>query len=151
VRAVIQRVRRASVSVSGEVVGAIDRGLVALVGVAPDDAGAEVNALADKLAGLRIFADADGRMNRSVGDIGGAVLVISQFTLLADVRRGRRPSFAGAADPGHAEPLVAALVARLASLGVTVEEGRFGAAMSVSLVNEGPVTLILEVVDGRVV
>lgn len=147
----IQRVSRAVVTVDSEIVGRIGAGLVVLVGVGPDDGEAEVEVLADKLVGLRIFPDDEGRMNRSVQDVGGSVLVVSQFTLYGDARKGRRPSFAGAAPPEVAEPLVAELVARLATAGVQVATGRFGAMMEVDLVNSGPVTLILEVAGGRVV
>ncbi|MEX2280688.1 MAG: D-aminoacyl-tRNA deacylase [Acidimicrobiia bacterium] len=149
-RAVIQRVSRAEVTVDSELVGRIGTGLVVLVGVGPDDGEADVEVLADKLVGLRIFPDDEGRMNRSVQDVGGGVLVVSQFTLYGDARRGRRPSFVGAAPPEVAEPLVAGLVARLATAGVQVATGRFGAMMEVDLVNSGPVTLILEVAGGRV-
>ncbi|MEX1043629.1 MAG: D-aminoacyl-tRNA deacylase [Acidimicrobiia bacterium] len=149
-RAVIQRVSRAEVTVDSELVGQIGRGLLVLVGVGPDDGEAEVEVLADKLVGLRIFSDDDGRMNRSVRDVGGGVLVVSQFTLYGDARKGRRPSFVSAAPPEVAEPLVADLVARLVAAGVQVGTGRFGAMMEVDLVNSGPVTLILEVAGGRV-
>ncbi len=142
---------RASVTVDGEVVGQIDRGLLVLAGVAPDDAAEDADALADKLVGLRIFSDDDGKMNLSVVDVGGAVLVVSQFTLYGDVGRGRRPSFVHAAPPELAEPLVARLAAAIAALGLDVATGRFGASMEVALVNDGPVTLLLEVQGGRVV
>jgi D-aminoacyl-tRNA deacylase len=150
-RAVVQRVARAEVEVEGRRVGAIGRGLVALVGVGRADGPAEAAMLAAKLADLRIFPDDEGRMNRSVVDVGGAVLVVSQFTLLGTVTRGRRPSFTGAADPAHAEPLVAAVADRLADRGVEVATGRFRASMEVTLVNEGPVTLVIDVEGGRVV
>lgn len=149
-RAVIQRVSRAQVTVGSELVGQIGIGLLVLVGVGPEDGDAEVELLADKLVGLRIFPDDEGRMNRSVQDVGGGVLVVSQFTLYGDARKGRRPSFAGAAPPEVAEPLVADLAARVATAGVQVATGRFGAMMEVDLVNSGPVTLILEVAGGRV-
>lgn len=149
-RAVIQRVSRAEVTVDSDLVGQIGTGMLVLVGVGPEDGEAEVAALADKLVGLRIFPDDDGRMNRSVQDVGGGVLVVSQFTLYGDVRKGRRPSFAGAAPPEVAEPLVSDLVARLDAAGVQVATGRFGAMMEVDLVNSGPVTLTLEIVGGRV-
>ena len=149
-RAVVQRVSHARVEVAGEVVGAIDHGLAVLVGVAPDDTSAEAGALATKLAGLRIFRDEEQKMNRSVADVGGGVLVISQFTLYGDTRRGRRPSFVGAAQPEIAEPLVAEVVAALAGLGLPTATGSFGADMAVTLTNDGPVTLVLEVADGRV-
>lgn len=150
-RAVVQRVRRASVTVDDEVVGAIDSGMVALVGVEAGDGDDDADALAAKLVGLRIFPDADGRMNRSVAETGGGVLVVSQFTLLGEVRRGRRPSFTAAAAPETAEPLVERVAAGVAASGVRVAMGRFGAMMAVSLVNDGPVTLIVDVADGRVV
>ncbi len=149
-RAVIQRVSSARVEVGGEVVGSIGQGLVVLLGVAPADTRADAGALAAKLAGLRIFRDSAGKMNLSVTDVGGGVMVISQFTLYGDTRRGRRPSFVGAADPTVAEPLVEETVAALGELGVPTATGRFGADMAVSLVNDGPVTLVLEVAEGRV-
>ncbi len=149
-RAVIQRVAEAAVVVDGATVGSIGRGLAVLVGIAPTDTPADAVALADKLAGLRIFRDADDKMNLSVVDVGGAILVISQFTLYGDTRRGRRPSFVGAAPPDVAEPLVDATVAALEVLGVPTATGRFGADMSVALTNDGPVTLVLEIRDGRV-
>ena len=143
-RAVVQRVRSARVIVGDEVVGAIDRGLLVLLGVAPNDTAAEGQWLADKIVGLRIFADDDGKMNRSVADIGGAVLVVSQFTLYGDCRKGRRPSFVGAAPPEIAEPLYNRFLDAVRALGVPTAAGRFGAMMQVELVNDGPVTLILE-------
>lgn len=149
-RAVVQRVADACVKVDGEIVGAVGSGLVVLVGVAPTDTVADATALADKLAGLRIFRDDAGKMNLSVIDVAGGVLVISQFTLYGDSRRGRRPSFVGAAEPDVAEPLVDATVAALEARGVPVATGRFGADMSVELTNDGPVTLVLEVSGGRV-
>ncbi len=149
-RAVVQRVADAAVVVDGATVGSIGRGLAVLVGIAPTDTPADAVALADKLAGLRIFRDPDDKMNLSVVDVGGAILVISQFTLYGDTRRGRRPSFVGAAPPDVAEPLVDATVAALEVLGVPTATGRFGADMSVALTNDGPVTLVLEIRDGRV-
>lgn len=149
-RAVIQRVKRASVTVGAEVVGAIDGGLLVLVGVADADGEPEARALADKLVGLRIFRDDEGRMNRSVLEAGGAVLVVSQFTLLADVRRGRRPSFTAAARPETAAPVVDRVAALIGGHGVPVATGRFGEMMDVALVNDGPVTLVIDVVDGKV-
>ena len=137
--------------VAGSTVGRIGAGLVVLVAVGHDDTEADADALAVKLAGLRVFRDDDARMNRSVVDAGGAALVVSQFTLLGDVRRGRRPSFTQAAAPEFAEPLVARVADRLADLGVPTETGRFGAMMEVRLVNDGPVTLVVETRDGRVV
>lgn len=150
-RVVVQRVREASVTIDGEVVGAIGPGLLVLAGAGGADTQLDINAVADKLAGLRIFRDDTGRMNLSVVEVGGAVLVVSQFTLLADVRRGRRPSFTGAAPPEEAEPLVAGLVESLRSRGIEVAEGRFGAMMDVSLLNDGPVTIVIDTQDGRVV
>lgn len=149
-RAVVQRVSRASVKVDDDIVGEIERGLTVLVGVGDGDTAADADALADKLVGLRIFADDDGKMNRSVVDSGGEVLVISQFTLLADVRKGRRPSFIHAADPEIADPLVAHVAHRIAGHGVEVATGEFGAHMAVDLVNDGPVTIVIETVDGRI-
>ena len=150
-RAVVQRVKEASVSVDGHVVGEIGHGLLVLAGVGAADGEPDVAALADKVAGLRIFRDGEGRMNQSVLDVGGAVLLVSQFTLLADVRRGRRPSFTAAASPDLAEPLIETLAAALRSHGIEVAEGRFGSMMDVSLVNDGPVTIVIDTVDGRVV
>lgn len=149
-RAVIQRVREAAVVVDDQTVGEIGQGLLVLVGVAPADTAADAAALAAKLSGLRIFRDDVGKMNRSVSDVGGSVLVVSQFTLYGNVRKGRRPSFVDAALPEHAEPLVEAVTAALEATGVSAATGRFGADMKVSLVNDGPVTIILEVADGRV-
>lgn len=147
-RAVVQRVSRASVSVDDEVVGAIGPGLLVLLGVAPGDGEAEVAWLADKLAGLRIFPDDDGKMNRSLADMGGEALVVSQFTLYGDTRKGRRPSFVGAAPPEVAEPLYARFCDAMAAAGARhVARGRFGAHMEVALVNDGPVTLIVDSPD----
>lgn len=147
----IQRVSRATVTVDAGVVGRIGRGLVAFVGVGPADGPADAAAVAEKLVGLRVFADADGRMNRSVLDVAGAVLVVSQFTLYGDVRKGRRPSFVDAAAPGVAEPLIAAVAEHVAAHGIEVSTGRFGAHMEVELVNDGPVTLVLAAENGRIV
>jgi D-tyrosyl-tRNA(Tyr) deacylase len=149
-RAVVQRVSRASVTVGDRTVGAIGPGLLVLVAVAPSDTSGDAEALAGKLCDLRIFGDDAGRMNRSVVDVAGSVLVVSQFTLLAAARKGRRPSFAAAAPPEIAEPLIAEFAAMIAARGVTVAGGEFGAMMDVSLVNDGPVTLVLDVVDGKV-
>lgn len=149
-RAVVQRVSRASVTVDGDIVGEIERGLAVLVGVGDGDTAADADALADKLVGLRIFPDDDGKMNRSVVDSGGEVLVISQFTLLADVRKGRRPSFIHAADPGIADPLVTHVAQRIAGHGVGVAAGEFGAHMAVDLINDGPVTIVIETAEGRI-
>jgi D-tyrosyl-tRNA(Tyr) deacylase len=141
----VQRVTRASVTVGDEVVGAIGPGLCVLVGVTHDDDVARAAKLADKLWNLRVFDDADGVMNVSASEAGAALLVISQFTLYGDVAKGRRPSWLAAARPEQAEPLVAAVVERLRDLGAAVETGRFRTEMAVELVNDGPVTLILEV------
>jgi D-aminoacyl-tRNA deacylase len=143
-RAVVQRVRSARVLVSDEEVGVIGQGLLVLLGVAPTDTPAQVQWLADKVVGLRIFADADGKMNRGVAEIGGGVLVVSQFTLYGDCRKGRRPSFIGAAAPEIAEPLYEAFLNGIRAFGVSVAAGRFGAMMQVELVNDGPVTLIID-------
>ena len=136
---------RASVTVDGEVVGAIEAGLCVLVGVTHDDDEATAARLARKLWELRIVGDDEGVMNRSVGETSGALLVISQFTLYGDTRKGRRPSWRDAARPEHAAPLVEAVVAALRELGATVATGRFGADMAVELVNDGPVTVLIDV------
>lgn len=141
---VIQRVSRARVTVGGEEVGAIGRGLLALVGVERGDGPEQAVVAAKKLVGLRIFEDVEGRMNLAAADVGGAFLVVSQFTLAGSLARGRRPSFDAAAPPEIAEPLVEALVAALRSEGATVATGRFRAYMGVELVNDGPVTFVLE-------
>jgi D-tyrosyl-tRNA(Tyr) deacylase len=145
VRALVQRVAEASVTVEGDLVGAIGPGLCVLVGVTHDDGAAEANKLADKVWNLRVFPDQEGAMNRSVADAGGAVLVVSQFTLYGDTTRGRRPSWIEAARPEHAEPLIELMVDRLRALGAEVATGRFRTDMQVALVNDGPVTLLLEV------
>ncbi len=141
----------ADVSVEGEMIAAIGAGLVVLVGVATEDTEQDAIALATKLVGLRIFPDDDRKMNRSIVDVGGSMLLISQFTLLADLRKGRRPAFNGAAPPEIAEPLLATFAAAIEAEGVEVEQGRFGAMMDVSLTNDGPVTIVIDVVDGKVV
>ncbi len=146
-RALIQRVSEARVVVEGETVGAIDAGLLILLGVSQDDTVAEANSLADKIANLRIFADAAGKFNHSLLEVGGAALVVSQFTLLADTRKGRRPSFVHAARPEHAAPLVDHFCVVLRELGLVVATGRFGAMMDVQLVNHGPVTIWLDTDD----
>ena len=143
-RALIQRVTRASVRVAGETVGEIGPGLCVLVGVAHDDTEASAAKLAGKVANLRVLADDDGVMNRSLLEAGGAALVVSQFTLYGDTRKGRRPSWGAAAPPEQAEPLVEAFTAALVDLGVPVATGRFRADMDVELVNSGPVTLLVE-------
>lgn len=148
-RAVVQRVSRAVVTVDGDAVGEIGVGLMILLGVAEGDTDADAAALAGKAIGLRIFPDDEGKMNLSVADAGGEVLVVSQFTLLADVRRGRRPSFTGAAQPDEAARLVDLVVARMREAGVACATGLFGAHMDVELVNDGPVTIVIDVVAGR--
>jgi D-tyrosyl-tRNA(Tyr) deacylase len=146
-RACIQRVSEARVTVDGAATGEIGRGLVVLLGVGQQDGEAEVDFLAEKIVGLRIFEDDAGKMNRSLAEVGGAMLVVSQFTLYGDARKGRRPSFTDAAPPELAERLYEAFVARVRSLGVRVETGVFRAHMLVSLVNDGPVTLWLDTVE----
>jgi D-tyrosyl-tRNA(Tyr) deacylase len=146
-RLVIQRVSRAAVRVDGETVGAIGPGLLVLVAIRDGDNPADTPRLALKTAELRIFNDAEGRFNRSLMDTGGEALVVSQFTLYGDTRRGRRPSFIAAARPEVAEPLVEAYATALEALGVRVARGRFGAHMDVELVNDGPVTLIIDTDD----
>jgi D-tyrosyl-tRNA(Tyr) deacylase len=143
-RAVVQRVSRASVTVAGEVTGAIERGLLVLLGVAPGDTAAQAQWLADKIVGLRIFNDDDGKMNRSLLDVGGSVLVVSQFTLYGDCSKGRRPSFISAAPPEIAVPLYEAFINAVRAHGVATATGRFGAMMQVELVNNGPVTLLID-------
>ena len=143
-RAVLQRVSRATVVIDGETVGAIPRGLLVLLGVAPEDTEKEARWLAEKVAGLRVFSDEAGKMNLGVAEVGGGVLVVSQFTLYGDCRKGRRPSFIAAAPPEVAVPLYEAFVNALRALGLPVATGRFGAMMQVELVNDGPVTLILD-------
>lgn len=147
-RALIQRVSEASVTVEGSITGQIGPGLLILLGVAPTDTPRQVAWLADKLVNLRIFADAAGKMNRSLLDVGGGALVVSQFTLFGDCRKGRRPSFVGAGRPDVAVPLYEAFCEALAQRGVVqVGRGVFGAEMQVALVNDGPVTLMLETPD----
>jgi len=143
-RVVVQRTRQASVEVNGEIVGRIDHGLLLLVGITHADTEKDVEFIADKLAHLRIFEDEEGKLNRSVLEVGGQILSVSQFTLYGDCRKGRRPNFMAAARPEHAEPLYDLLNEKLREKGLTVETGRFGALMQVHLVNDGPVTLIVE-------
>ncbi len=144
-RLVVQRVRHARVTVAGRITGQIGPGLLVLAGFAPDDDTAVLDRLARKLVQLRIFADEEGRMNRSVQEVGGQALIVSQFTLLADARKGNRPSYAGAAPPPVAEPLYEQFVARVAELlGQPVATGEFGADMQVELLNDGPVTIVLD-------
>jgi D-tyrosyl-tRNA(Tyr) deacylase len=145
VRAVLQRVERASVQVAGVVRAEIGPGLLVLLGVASGDGDAEADRLASKVARLRVFENDDGRFDRSLLDTGGAALVVSQFTLLGDTRKGNRPSFTDAAPPEQAEPLYERFYGELRALGVHVETGVFGARMDVELVNDGPVTIILDV------
>ncbi|MYE33075.1 MAG: D-tyrosyl-tRNA(Tyr) deacylase [Chloroflexi bacterium] len=146
-RAVLQRVHSARVLVDGEAVGVIERGVLVYLGVADGDTESEAGWLADRIAGLRIFASEERPIDRSLLDVDGAALVVSQFTLLADTRRGRRPSFTGAAPPEVAEPLVEAVVNALREQGVEVATGRFGAMMQVESTNDGPVTIILDSAD----
>jgi len=144
VRVVLQRVSRAAVRVDGQTVGAIGRGFVVLAGFAPADGEPALAWMADKIAGLRVFPDHDGRMNLSLAEVSGGVLVISQFTLYGDAARGRRPSFTDAAPPDVAEPLYERFIALLRERHLPVETGRFGAVMDVELVNEGPVTMVID-------
>ena len=148
-RAVIQRVCRAAVTVDGETVGQIGRGFLVLVGVTHADGQAEADWLARKISGLRLFEDAAGKMNLGLAEVGGAVLVVSQFTLYGDARKGRRPDFLQAARPEQAEPLIDYLALRLEEEGLPVATGRFRAMMEVALVNDGPVTLWLDTADLR--
>ena len=142
-RAVCQRVSRAQVSIDSQVVGSIERGWMILLGIGPSDTDATAAELAEKIATLRVFEDTDGKMNLSAADVGAEMLVVSQFTLYADMSRGRRPSFVGAASSSVAEPLVDRFVALLRERGFKTEAGRFGAMMEVELVNDGPVTIVL--------
>jgi D-tyrosyl-tRNA(Tyr) deacylase len=143
-KTVLQRVARAEVRVSGEIVGSIEGGLCALVGVAEGDTDADADALAGKVAALRVFEDDAGKMNLALSDVSGSVLAVSQFTLLADTKRGRRPSFTGAMEPALAERLFEHFCGALRSRALRVETGRFGASMQVELVNDGPVTILLD-------
>jgi D-tyrosyl-tRNA(Tyr) deacylase len=143
-RAVVQRVSQASVSVAGEAIARIGGGLLVLLGVSRSDTEREADILAEKIVHLRIFEDEAGKLNRSLLETGGAMLVVSQFTLLGDCRKGRRPSFVDAADPDQAAGLYERFAARAATLGVCVQTGRFRALMAVALVNDGPVTLVLD-------
>lgn len=144
-RAVIQRVRRARVLIDEQIVGVIDHGLLVLLGISPQDTREQTDWLAEKLVNLRIFADEAGKMNRGLIDVEGAILVVSQFTLYGDCRKGRRPSFIDAAGPDVAIPLYEAFIEAVKARGVPVQTGQFGADMQVELVNDGPVTLILDV------
>jgi D-tyrosyl-tRNA(Tyr) deacylase len=143
-RVVLQRVSQASVTIGGRRVGKIQQGFLLLAGFAPSDTPEQVVWMADKVAGLRVFSDPEGKMNLALGDVGGGVLLVSQFTLYGDASKGRRPSFIGAARPDVAIPLYERFAAELASRGLPVATGEFGADMQVELVNDGPVTLILE-------
>jgi D-tyrosyl-tRNA(Tyr) deacylase len=143
-RAVIQRVREASVDVDGEQVGHIGRGLLVLIGISVQDGPSQADWVVEKLLGLRVFENAAGKFDGSIVDVGGAVLVVSQFTLYGDTRKGRRPSFTAAAPAAQAQPLYERVIAAIAARGVPVAAGRFGAHMAVSLVNDGPVTLLLD-------
>ncbi len=143
-RAVIQRVKQGQVIVNGETVADITRGMVILLGIGPEDTAEIAEQLADKISYLRIFNDDDDKMNLSIRDVGGAAIVISQFTLFADTSRGRRPSFIGAAKPSLAEPLVDTFAAFLADRGIPTQTGVFGAHMDVQLINDGPVTIVME-------
>jgi D-tyrosyl-tRNA(Tyr) deacylase len=143
-RAVIQRVTRARVVVDGETVGDINRGLLVLVGITHDDTPEQAKWLAEKVASLRIFPDDEGKMNRDLAEAGGAMLIVSQFTLYGDARKGRRPSFVDAAGPDQAIPLYETFVSAVKALGIPTATGRFGAMMQVELVNDGPVTLMVD-------
>jgi D-tyrosyl-tRNA(Tyr) deacylase len=143
-RAVVQRVSRASVTVAGEVTGRIECGFLVLLGVAQDDTADDATSLAERIAGLRVFEDDAGKMNLAIADVGGGMLVVSQFTLLGDCRKGRRPSFIAAARPEQADALYQKFIAAASALGVHVETGRFQQHMDVELVNDGPVTLLLD-------
>ncbi len=143
-RAVIQRVTQASVEVGGQVIGRIGLGLAVLLGVAKEDGESDVHYVVDKLATLRVFGDAQGKMNLSVSEVGGALLIVPQFTLLGDVHKGRRPGFDQAAPPEQARTLYESVVGRLRTRGVAVETGCFGAHMTIGLLNDGPVTFILD-------
>jgi D-tyrosyl-tRNA(Tyr) deacylase len=150
VRIVLQRVSRASVTVDGSVVGSIASGLLVLVGIEPSDTAKDIERGVEKVVHTRVFPDDEGRMNRSLADIEGSALVVSQFTLLGDARKGRRPSYIGAAPPEIAEPMIDAIVDRLRHAGIHVETGVFGAAMEVEMINSGPVTLVMTINQGKV-
>jgi len=143
-RAVIQRVSRASVKVDGAIVGRIEKGLLVLLGVAQDDTEADADYLTDKIAGMRVFEDADEKMNLAVTEVGGAILAVSQFTLYGDMRRGRRPSFDVAARPEQARKLYEYFVEKVRATGIRCETGKFQAMMEVELVNDGPVTILMD-------
>lgn len=150
-RAVVQRAKNANITVDGQVIGAIDHGLVVLLGVGQEDTEADIDALVNKLIHLRIFEDDADKMNLSLQDIEGSILSISQFTLYADIRKGRRPSFMKAASPNDAEKLYNQFNEKLVEAGIHVETGQFGAMMEVSLVNDGPVTIIVETEAGKII
>ena len=143
-RAVVQRVSQASVEISNEVVGEVGAGLLVLLGVARDDSNTDADYLAEKIVNLRIFSDDQGKMNRSLLETGGAMLVVSQFTLYGDVRRGRRPSYSDAAEPAMANELYEYFVERVRAFGITIETGVFQAMMKVGSINEGPVTILVD-------
>ena len=149
-RAVVQRVSKAEVRVSDTTVGGIDRGFLVLLGIAAGDTERDAAAIAAKIGGLRVFQDDAGKMNVDLAAVGGAVLLVSQFTLLADVRKGRRPSFVGAAGPEEATRLVGEVASHLRDAGFEVATGEFGAQMEVSLVNDGPVTIVIDSTDGSI-
>ncbi len=149
-RIVLQRVSRSAVEVDGDTTGQIGTGLLALVGVAVGDTDADARVAAAKTVGMRIFPDEAAKMNRSVAEIGGAILVVSQFTLLADVRKGRRPAFTAAARPEEAVRIISAYTDAIEAEDVRVEHGRFGAHMAVALLNDGPVTIVFDIHDGRI-
>lgn len=148
-RVVLQRVSRASVSVDGSLVSAIGNGLLLLVGIENGDTDEDVSVAVDKISGLRVFPDEVGKMNLSIGDVDGEILIVSQFTLLGDIRRGRRPSFTGAAAPDLAAPLIDQMTKDLTNIGIRTSSGVFGAAMEVELVNDGPVTLVFSVRNAK--
>jgi D-tyrosyl-tRNA(Tyr) deacylase len=150
VRIVLQRVAHASVTVDGSMAGSIGEGLLLLVGIEPTDTHEDVSRATEKVINTRVFPDEDGRMNRSLLEIGGSALVVSQFTLLGDLRKGRRPSYLGAAPPEMAEPMIEQMVGQLREAGIHTETGVFGATMEVGLVNSGPVTLVMSINQGRV-
>ena len=148
-RAVVTRVKSASVAIDGNVTGAIGEGFLILLGIAPGDTSAHCKKLAEKILGLRVFRDENDKMNRSLADVGGGLLIVSQFTLYGDCRKGNRPSFTGAARPETAIPLYEAFIARCRESGLPVETGEFGADMKVELLNDGPVTLWMDTKDMR--
>lgn len=143
-RVVIQRVSRASVTVDAKIIGEIEKGFLVLLGITHTDTESDARWLAEKVAGLRLFEDENGKMNQDLDQVGGSILVVSQFTLYGDAQKGRRPSFVDASGPEHAIPLYEAFINALRALGITVATGQFGAMMQVELVNDGPVTLIVE-------